>query len=219
MPQTPCVTGINDASKGLTMRREILTLRFKPKASSPSLQTQAFKPKPSSPSLQTRAFKPKRWPECATDYSTIAKPTTDDAHGDRRLCKGLHEAARDTRHARHRLASHQEAGGPSMRANAHGAPASPQYPLRCSGSAGGSRVSHRHIMQPDPWHRKKWPRIMLWTPGKNIRYTMFLNRPWGPGLERLNENVLFSQRSRTIGHHFVAIASCSVTSMRVSPFT
>jgi len=58
MPQTPCVTGINDASKGLTMRREILTLRFKPKASSPSLQTQAFKPKPSSPSLQAQAFKP-----------------------------------------------------------------------------------------------------------------------------------------------------------------
>ena len=40
------------------MRREILTLRFKPKASSPSLQTQAFKPKPSSPSLQAQAFKP-----------------------------------------------------------------------------------------------------------------------------------------------------------------
>lgn len=36
-------------------------------------------------------------------------------------------------------------------------------------------------------------------------------------MERLNEKVLFSQRSRTIGHHFEAIASRSVTSMRVTP--
>ena len=39
-----------------------------------------------------------------------------------------------------------------------GAPARPQYPLR--GSDGrGFLVSHRHIMQPDPWHRKKCPLI------------------------------------------------------------
>src|SRR5258705_13340006 len=39
-----------------------------------------------------------------------------------------------------------------------GAPAKPQYPLR--GSDGrGFLVSHRHIMQPDPWHRKKCPLI------------------------------------------------------------
>jgi len=39
-----------------------------------------------------------------------------------------------------------------------GAPARPQYPLR--GSEGdGSLFSHRHIMQPAPWHRKKCPLI------------------------------------------------------------
>jgi hypothetical protein len=38
----------------------------------------------------------------------------------------------------------------------NGVPAKPQYPLR--GSDGrGSLVSHRHIMQPPPWHRKKMP--------------------------------------------------------------
>jgi hypothetical protein len=106
-----------------------------------------------------------------------------------------------------------------MRPNAHGAPAKPQYPLRCSAWAGRSRVSHRHIMQPDPWHRKNWPRIKPWTSGKNFRYSMFLKRAIRPGLERLNDKGLDPQRSRTIGHHFEAIASCSVTSMRVSPFT
>jgi hypothetical protein len=36
--------------------------------------------------------------------------------------------------------------------NVKGEPAKPQYPLR--GSDGrGSLGSHRHIMQPDPWHR------------------------------------------------------------------
>ena len=52
--------------------------------------------------------------------------------------------------------------------NVKGVPAKPQYPLRGSdggdplrGSSdgGGSLVSHRHIMQPDPWHRKKCPLI------------------------------------------------------------
>ena len=42
--------------------------------------------------------------------------------------------------------------------NVKGVPAKPQYPLR--GSDGrGSLVSQRHIMQPDPWHRKKCPLI------------------------------------------------------------
>jgi hypothetical protein len=36
-----------------------------------------------------------------------------------------------------------------------GPPAKPQYPLRGS-DGGGSLVSHRHIMQPDAWHRKKF---------------------------------------------------------------
>src|ERR1700760_4427580 len=44
---------------------------------------------------------------------------------------------------------------------------------------------------------------------------MFRRRSFGPGLERLNEKVRFSQRSRTIGHHFEAIASRSVSSMRL----
>jgi hypothetical protein len=48
---------------------------------------------------------------------------------------------------------------------------------------------------------------------------MFLKRAIRPGLERLNAKGLDPQRSRTIGHHFVAFASSSVTSMRVSPFT
>jgi hypothetical protein len=42
--------------------------------------------------------------------------------------------------------------------NVKGVPAKPQYPLRGS-DAGGSFVSHRHIMQPAPWHRKKCPLI------------------------------------------------------------
>jgi hypothetical protein len=42
--------------------------------------------------------------------------------------------------------------------NVNGVPAKPQYPLRGS-DGGGSLVSHRHIMQPDPWHRKKCPLI------------------------------------------------------------
>jgi hypothetical protein len=42
--------------------------------------------------------------------------------------------------------------------NMKGVPAKPQYPLRGS-DAGGSLVSHRHIMQPAPWHRKKCPLI------------------------------------------------------------
>jgi hypothetical protein len=51
--------------------------------------------------------------------------------------------------------------------NVKGVPAKPQYPLRDSdgddpfrgSEAGASLVSHRHIMQPDPWHRKKCPLI------------------------------------------------------------
>ena len=42
--------------------------------------------------------------------------------------------------------------------NVKGVPAKPQYPFR-SPDAGGSFVSHRHIMQPAPWHRKKCPLI------------------------------------------------------------
>lgn len=44
-----------------------------------------------------------RWPECATDQSPIAKPTTHHADGDRRPRKGTNKLstlpARDTRHA------------------------------------------------------------------------------------------------------------------------
>jgi hypothetical protein len=43
--------------------------------------------------------------------------------------------------------------------NVKGVPAKPQYPLRGSDRGGASLVSHRHIMQPDPWHRKKCPLI------------------------------------------------------------
>jgi hypothetical protein len=39
-----------------------------------------------------------------------------------------------------------------------GVPAKPQYPLRGS-DVRKSLVSHRHIMQPDPWQRKKCPLI------------------------------------------------------------
>src|SRR6266849_1993100 len=79
--------------------------------------------------------------------------------------------------------------------NAKGGPAKPQYPLLGS-DGGGSLVSHRHIMQPDPWHRKKFPLIWWCRRGKNIRYSTFLRRALGPGLERLKANGLCSQRSR-----------------------
>ncbi len=56
--------------------------------------------------------------------------------------------------------------------NAKGVPAKPQYPLRGSAGGdpllgsdgGGSLVSHRHIMQPDPWHRKKFPPHLMMQP-------------------------------------------------------
>jgi hypothetical protein len=38
-----------------------------------------------------------------------------------------------------------------------GLPARPQYPMR---GARGSLLSQRHIMQPEPWHRKKW--LLIW---------------------------------------------------------
>src|SRR5229473_1839150 len=98
-----------------------------------------------------------------------------------------------------------------------GVPAKPQYPLRVSDGR-GSLVSHRHIMQPDPWHRKKCPLIWWCRRGKNIRYSTFLRRALGPGLERLKANALCSQRSRIMGHHFFITASSSVTSIGNSPF-
>jgi hypothetical protein len=58
------------------------------------------------------------------------------AHGDRRLRKGSSKLRTWQRvilaTPRHCSASHQEAGGPSMRPNTNGVPAKPQYPLRCS---------------------------------------------------------------------------------------
>src|SRR5690242_6604626 len=51
--------------------------------------------------------------------------------------------------------------GAQCAVNVKGAPAKPQYPLRGSvdDDGGGSLLSHRHIMQPAPWQRKKCPRI------------------------------------------------------------
>jgi hypothetical protein len=40
-----------------------------------------------------------------------------------------------------------------------GPPAKPQYPFLGS-DGGGSLVAHRHIMQPDAWHRKKF--LLIW---------------------------------------------------------
>jgi len=87
------------------------------------------------------------------------------------LCAGCGDSAATTRPLkRHRSAAaqtvskHGQRGCATQRAidhcavNMKGVPAKPQYPLR--GSDGdGSLVSHRHIMQPAPWHRKKCPRI------------------------------------------------------------
>ena len=99
-----------------------------------------------------------------------------------------------------------------------GAPARPQYPLR--GSDGrGFLVSVQQIMQPAPLASKEMPPHLVCRRGKNIRYSILLKRPLGPGLERLKANALCSQRSLIMGHHFF-ITSVLLRSraLEISPF-
>src|SRR5229473_2519728 len=155
------------------------------------------------------------------DRKVLVRPTVSDRRQLFTLFRNAHRASvLLTRPPAQTVSTYWQWANATQRRTRHcvkGVPAKPQYPLR--GSDGrGSLVSHRHIMQPDPWHLKKCPLIWWCRRGKNIRYSTFLKRALGPGLERLKANALCSQRSRIMGHHFFITASSSVTSIGNSPF-